>query len=99
MSLLERAYKSMQKTVDPYIGKVVICFTTHGCQGQNNEFKYVGTIVGRAENREPLGESYTIEIHVDKEALESRDRKEKLFVVASLYELGKLSNNLYIIYR
>jgi hypothetical protein len=35
----------LKKLIDPYIGKTVIRFTTHGCMAQIHEFDYIGTIV------------------------------------------------------
>lgn len=35
----------MPKIIDPLIGKTVINFITHGCQGEIHEFNYIGKIV------------------------------------------------------
>jgi hypothetical protein len=43
MNILTKLFKKAVE-LDTNIGKTIICFSTHGCQGTIHEFEYIGVI-------------------------------------------------------
>lgn len=99
MNLFERLSKRAKKVIDDKIGKTVIHFTTHGCQGQDNEFDFIGTIVDTTYPKYCNGKMfYKVEILKGKGG-EKRDGNlvEEFSEVPSWY-LQNLGGDFYIAY-
>lgn len=89
----------VQEFIDPMIGKTIIHFQTHGCQGEIEEFNYIGKIIGITYPRLSQGKKfYKIEVFKD-EFGEKRDGnlRDEITEVPSWY-LQKLDSNIYIAY-
>ena len=64
-------FRIFKNITDPYIGKTVIRFTTHGCMAQNQEFDYIGTIIG--SYKRPDGSKMYEVVVLKKGSLDRRD--------------------------
>lgn len=92
--------KSLQKAIDPKIGKTVIHFTTHGCMGQIHEFDFIGKIVDVdfIQNYGSHGPKKFYKVEVLKSPKgEKRDGVTESKLVPSWY-LQNLGGDFYIAY-
>jgi spore coat polysaccharide biosynthesis protein SpsF (cytidylyltransferase family) len=90
-------FNKFKKLVDPYVGKTVIRFTTHGCMAQIHQFDYIGTIVDFKRNDSGL-KLYIVEV-LKCGSLEKRDRnlKSEQETIASHY-LQNIGGNFLVAY-
>jgi len=95
----EMIFGWFKKVTDPMIGKTVIHFTTHGCQGQCHEFYYFGKIIEPIylTNNKSL-KYYKVEV-LKHRSTEKRDGNLKLhFINVPAWYLQKFSENIYVAY-
>ena len=79
-----------KNAIDPFIGKTVVRFTTHGCMGQDQEFSYVGTIVGSKVSWQGYKE-YILEAYKDEQ-----HPREEHYVSAG--QLIHKRGNIYVVF-
>ena len=92
-------FKRVANKLDPFIGKTVIHFTTHGCMATEHEFDYIGTII-EAERHLTNGQKmYAVKILKDCHGGELRNNNLLRFYesVPSWY-LQSLGGDFYIAY-
>lgn len=44
-----KIFRKLREVIDPMIGQTVIHFISHGCMGTEEEFDYIGKIIGIAD--------------------------------------------------
>jgi hypothetical protein len=80
--------KSLFRRIDPMINKMVVHFITHGCMAQENEFDFIGKIVG-VEYKRGM-KFYKIDVFLDKHTNVNES------VLAPSWYLHHAKENLYV---